>query len=235
MSLSLRNFERICFFTGAGLSAESGVPTYRGKGGMWSQYNYEEYACQEAFDRNPEKVWDFHNARREVVAGCDPNRAHRLIADIKREKPGTSIITQNIDGLLQRAGATDVIELHGSLWRVRCPCDGSKVENFDVPFVASKCSCGDDWRPDIVWFGDMLDEGTMLRAQEALAECDCIVSIGTSGVVYPAAVLPQIAVQIGATSIEINPEETAVSQLYEHCLRGPASEMLERLWNDSSA
>lgn len=231
MSVTLRDFDSICFFTGAGLSAESGVPTYRGKGGTWSQYNYEDYACQPAFDRDPEKVWAFHNARREAVAACEPNRAHHLIAEIQQAKPGTTIITQNIDGLQQRAGAKDVTELHGSLWRMRCPCDGSVTERFDVPLQTLKCPCGDYWRPDIVWFGDILDERSLDRAQEALAGCDCLVSVGTSGVVHPAAALPRIAVAVGAVSIEINPEETAVSHLYQIRLRGSASEMLERLWN----
>lgn len=233
--LSLRDFDRICFFTGAGLSAESGVPTYRGKGGTWSSYNYEEYACQAAFDRDPEKVWRFHNMRRAAVAACAPHRGHQLIAEIQQAKPHTAVITQNIDGMLQRAGVRDVIELHGSLWRLRCPCDGAVVENHDVPLLDLKCPCGDEWRPDIVWFGDMLDERRIEEAQAALAGCDCIVSIGTSGVVYPAAALPQIAVQIGAVSVEINPEETAVSHLYQHCLRGSASETLERLWKPSPA
>ena len=116
----LRDFRKIVFFTGAGLSAESGIPTYRGKGGMWTEYDYEDYACQRAFDRDPDKVWDFHDKRRAAVAACEPNAGHRVIAEIQKAQPGTVVVTQNIDGLHARAGSADVVELHGSLWRVRC-------------------------------------------------------------------------------------------------------------------
>src|SRR5262249_43575873 len=114
------DFQRIVFFTGAGLSVESGIPTYRGKGGMWAEYDYEDYACQRAFDRDASRVWDFHDMRREAVAKCNPNPGHEIIANVQAEKPSTAVITQNIDGLHGRSGAKDVVELHGSLWRVRC-------------------------------------------------------------------------------------------------------------------
>jgi NAD-dependent deacetylase len=228
--IKLRDFERIVFFTGAGLSAESGIPTYRGKGGIWSKYNYEDYACQRAFDRDPEKVWDFHDKRREMMGSCEPNDAHRIIAEVQREIPATRIVTQNIDGLHQRAGATGAIELHGSMWRARCERCRKVVENFEAPISSRKCECGTYWRPDIVWFEDPLDFETIQAAQESIAQCDLLVSIGTSGVVYPAADLPRIAVAQGATCVEINPEETAVSSWYQHHLRGPASEMLRRVW-----
>ena len=226
----LRNFSRIVFFTGAGLSAESGIPTYRGHGGIWKQYNYKEYACQRAFDRDPEKVWDFHDVRRGRVAACAPNAGHGIIAAVQREKPGTVVITQNIDGLHQRAGAREVIELHGSLWRVRCDRDGVIVANDQVPIHPRRCACGDYWRPDIVWFEDSLNPEVLERAGDALARCDAIVSVGTSGVVYPAAELPRIAVRNGAVSIEINPEDTPVSHLYRHRIRATASEALATLW-----
>ena len=228
----LREFERIVFFTGAGLSAESGIPTYRGRGGIWKEYNYEDFACQRAFDRDPEKVWDFHDTRRERVAACEPNEGHRIIAEILREKPDCVVVTQNIDGLHQRAGVDDprVIELHGSLWRVRCDRHGVVVANDQVPINPRRCACGAYWRPDIVWFEDMLDARVLERAGDALAKADAIVGIGTSSVVYPAADLPRIAVSNGAASIEINLEDTPVSHLYQHRLRMPASEALSQLW-----
>jgi NAD-dependent deacetylase len=226
---SFRGYNSIIFFTGAGMSAESGVPTYRGKGGIWSQYNYEEYACQRAFDRDPEKVWDFHDKRRAAVAACEPNAGHRLIAELQKEKPATAIITQNIDGLHQRAGATEVIELHGSLWRVRCDDERTVREDRSVPLSSRTCRCGAHLRPDIVWFEDALNPQVVARAVNALKRCDLLVSVGTSGVVYPAADLPRLAMQGGAVTVEINPEETPVSQLYQHHLRGSASEMLARL------
>ena len=229
--LGIRVFDRIVFFTGAGLSAESGIPTYRGHGGIWKQYNYEDYACQRAFDRDPEKVWDFHDARRERVAACAANEGHRIIAEVLRDRPGSCVVTQNIDGLHQRGGADParVIELHGSLWRVRCDRDGVVVPNDHVPINSRKCSCGDYWRPDIVWFEDSLDYRVLERAGDVLAKADAIVSIGTSGAVYPAADLPRIAMANGAVSIEINLEDTPVSHLYQHRLRMPSSEALAQL------
>jgi NAD-dependent deacetylase len=224
-----RDFERIVFFTGAGLSSESGIPTYRGRGGLWHEYNYEDYACQRAFDRHPEKVWDFHDKRREAVAKCEPNDGHRIIAEVQRERPLTGVITQNIGGLHSRAGARDVIELHGSLWRVRCDREATVREDTSVPMSPRTCSCGAYLRPDIVWFEDMLDPGNLHRARKLLEQADLIVSIGTSGVVYPAADLPRIAVAAGAVSVEINLEDTPVSSLYQHRLRGKASELLAEL------
>jgi NAD-dependent deacetylase len=221
-----RDFQRILFFTGAGLSAESGIPTYRGKGGIWAEYDYEDYACQRAFTRDPEKVWDFHDKRRAAVAKCEPNEGHRIIAEVQRERADTGVVTQNIDGLHARSGARDVVELHGSLWRVRCDREKIVRDDTSVPMTPRQCSCGAYWRPDIVWFEDALDEKNLQRAQELLLACDLLVSVGTSGVVYPAAELPRIAMRSGATTVEINLEDTPVSDLYQHRLRGKASEML---------
>jgi NAD-dependent deacetylase len=229
MTPRLADFERIVFFTGAGLSSESGIPTYRGAGGIWKEYNYEDYACQRAFDRDPEKVWDFHDKRRAAVAACAPNAGHELIAKIQRDKPATAIITQNIDGLHARAGGRDVMELHGSLWRVRCDRDRIVQDDTTVPMSPRKHTCGGYWRPDIVWFEDSLDHRVLQRAIDALGQADLIVSIGTSGVVYPAADLPRIAVEAGAVAIEINLEDTPVSHLYEHRLRGKAGDVLPTL------
>ena len=220
------DFERILFFTGAGLSAESGIPTYRGKGGMWTEYDYEDYACQRAFDADPDKVWDFHDKRRAAVAACEPNDGHRIIAEVQRERARTSVVTQNIDGLHQRSGATDPVELHGSLWRVRCDRENIVRDDTSVPMSPRKCTCGTFFRPDIVWFEDSLDHRVVRRARELLEGCDLLVSVGTSGIVYPAADLPRVAMQNGATSVEINLEDTPVSSLYQYRLRGKASEML---------
>lgn len=228
-AIRLEDFERIVFFTGAGLSAESGVPTYRGTGGIWAEYDYNTYACQDAFDRDPDKVWDFHDKRRAAVAACKPNRAHEIVAATQRDKPSTIVITQNIDGLHQRAGATNVIELHGSLWRVRCDTEKTVRSDESVPIASRRCACGAYLRPDIVWFGDKLAASSLRRAFAALASCDLLVSIGTSGVVHPAATLPKIAVIAGATAVEVNLEDTAVSHLYPHHLRGKATALLARM------
>ena len=226
----LASFQRIVFFTGAGLSAESGVPTYRGSGGIWQRYHYEDYACQRAFDRDPARVWAFHDERRAQVAACEPNAAHRLIARIQREKPGTRIVTQNIDGLHQRAGAGAVLELHGSLWRMRCSREGRLIEDHSVPLATHHCECGAWLRPDLVWFEDALDPDVFQAAADAIISCDCFLSIGTSGLVYPAAGLPRVAKYAGAFTIEINPEDTPLSSSFDACLRGTACEALLPLY-----
>jgi NAD-dependent deacetylase len=228
-AIKLSDFERIVFFTGAGMSAESGIPTYRGAGGIWKEYNYEDYACQRAFDRDPEKVWDFHDKRRAAVAACEPHEGHRIVAEIQKTRPGTIIVTQNIDGMHQRAGATEVTELHGSMWRVRCDDEGIVREDTTTPMNPRKCSCGAYWRPGIVWFEDQLDDRVVRRASEALDQCDLLVSVGTSAVVYPAADLPRIAAARGAVTVEVNLEDTAMTHLYQHRLRGKASDILREL------
>jgi NAD-dependent deacetylase len=230
--LKFRDFKKIVFFTGAGMSAESGIPTYRGAGGIWGQYNYEDYACQRAFDRNPEGVWDFHDKRREMVKSKEPNPGHLIVAEVQKRQPGTKVVTQNIDGMHQRAGAEVEAELHGSLWRVRCDPENITRPDETTPMSPRKCTCGGYWRPDIVWFEDQLDHRVVRRAREALEECDLLVSVGTSAVVFPAADLPRIAKQAGAVTVEINLEDTAMSQLYEHRLRGKASELLAQLNSD---
>lgn len=224
---SVWDFDRVVFFTGAGMSAESGVPTYRGAGGTWSQYPWEEVACQEAFERDPEKVWDFHDLRREKTGACAPHRGHHLVAEVQAEKPGTVIVTQNIDGMHQRAGATTVYELHGSMWRLRA--DGRCVFNDEVPLSSRRAPSGAYWRPDIVWFGDPLRPDVIRASLEAMTSCDLLISVGTSAVVFPAAELPIHAKRAGALLVEVNPEETPLSDAYDVHLRMPASQALEEL------
>lgn len=225
--LNLDDFNRIVFFTGAGLSAESGIPTYRGAGGIWDQYDYREYACEAAFEADPEKVWEFHLKRRSFVRGCAPNQGHQLIADLAGSRPGVTVITQNIDGLHQRAGSAQVIELHGGLFRSRCPRDGKTIaaEVHDQ----LRCDCGTWLRPDIVWFGDSLDRAVIMAAMDAVESCDLLIAVGTSAMVYPAAGLPISARERGAYLVEINLEDTPLSGLYHRQLRGSASAMLAEL------
>ena len=226
----MKDFQHIVFFTGAGLSVESGIPTYRGQGGVWENYNYQEYACQEAFANDPEKVWDFHDKRRAIIKSCSPNPAHEIIAKVQQQHPRTTIITQNIDGLHQRSGAQNVIELHGSIWRLRCPESGNLEENFETPLKQRKSTSKSWWRPDIVWFGDPLREETIQTALNALQQCDLFLCIGTSAVVYPAAQMPQIAIDNGAETIEINPEETPISALFKRRMQTSASHALKELF-----
>jgi NAD-dependent deacetylase len=225
-------YKRIVFFTGAGMSAESGVPTYRGRGGVWSQYNYEEYACQEAFDRHPEKVLKFHELRRKAVLECEPHAGHAVITELQKKHPHICIVTQNIDGMHQRAGSKEVVELHGSLWRVRCELHGVREDIGEI-YKRTTCEICDNWlRPDIVWFGDSLEQEVVLRATAEIAACDLLISIGTSGVVYPAAGFPAIAKQNGAHCIEINPEPSPVSGLYNENIREAAGKALPELFED---
>ncbi len=229
-ALDPADFESIVFFTGAGMSAESGVPTYRGQGGIWHQYNWEEYACQEAFDRNPAAVVEFHQQRRRAVATCKPHSGHELITRLQKIHSHVSIITQNIDGLHQRSGSDSVLELHGSLWRVRCDYCGSSREDTQDTFLSERCECGRFYRPDIVWFGDCLDQHVIDCALLAVRDCDLFISIGTSGSVWPAAGLPAETQNGGAFCIEINLEETPQSTIFNKIIHGPAGDSLNKVF-----
>lgn len=230
MALRVRDYKRVVFFTGAGMSAESGVPTYRGKGGIWKSYDYENCACQEAFERDPNYVWEFHNFRRGLIAKCEPNAGHALIARCQEQLPDSWVVTQNIDGLHQRAGSTRVHELHGNIWQVRCDRCAFREESREAPLTALSCPrCGAFKRPNIVWFGDSLWSEVLRAVDTLLRSCDLLVSIGTSAVVYPAADMPLVAQRAGAQLVEINPEETPLSHIYRHHFRTSASEALAEL------
>ncbi|MGQ0700062.1 MAG: SIR2 family NAD-dependent protein deacylase [Panacagrimonas sp.] len=213
------------------MSAESGVPTYRGSGGVWSQYNYEEYACQAAFDRNPLKVLDFHELRRGKALTCAPHAGHLHLAQLQAAFPHISVITQNIDGLLQRAGVAVLAELHGSLWRQRCHAHGISEDLEAGAYRHRRCPQCDTWlRPDITWFHDNVDSQVFDRATACVSQTDLFVSIGTSGVVWPAAGFAEQARAVGAKMIEINPEDNDASQLYVTRVRATASESIPRLF-----
>ncbi len=225
-----KQYRKIVFFTGAGMSAESGVPTYRGSGGIWDQYNWQEYACQEAFDQDPKKVLEFHELRRQAVLKCQPHKGHSIIAAIEKQHSGVSIVTQNIDGMHQRAGSRNVMELHGSIWRLRCPVHGPR-DDMGKTYERYQCEiCGNWLRPDIIWFGDMLNEDVIEQSIAAIGESDLFISIGTSGVVFPAAGFPRIARDNGAQCIEINPEPNEMSAIYDEAIRLPAGKALARLF-----
>ncbi len=229
-TIDLGHYEHIAFFTGAGMSAESGVPTYRGHGGIWSQYRWEEYACQEAFDADPEKVMKFHELRRASVLACNPHAGHLAIAELEKKHQRITVVTQNIDGMHQRAGNRNVIELHGSLWRLRCPYDGIS-RDIGETYKNYRCEkCGSWLRPDITWFEDTLDQGVVSEAIAVIRSCDLFVSIGTSGVVYPAAGFPRFAKENNARCVEINPEANEMSFLYDEAIRDRAGKALPKLF-----
>jgi len=225
------DYQHILFFTGAGMSAESGVPTYRGRGGVWHQYNWEAYACQKAFDRDPQKVLKFHEMRRKAALNCHPHDGHRVIAELEKRHPSVTIVTQNVDGMHQRTGSQKVFELHGSYWRVRCSRHGV-TEDIGETYSTYTCpECGEWLRPDIVWFEDQLNQTVITQAMSAIAQCDLFVSIGTSGVVWPAAGFPEIARKNGACCIEINPEPSQQAHLYSDVITEPAGEVLPKLFD----
>ena len=230
--MNLKKYEKIVFFTGAGMSAESGVPTYRGRGGIWHEYKWEEYACQVAFDRYPKKVLDFHELRRIEAMKCHPHLGHEIISKIEKINKNTYIVTQNIDGMHQRANSKKVIELHGSLWKMRCQTENLIFDDLEQgKYFRRKCTCGDWLRPNIIWFQDMLNEKIMSMANNIIIECDLFISIGTSAVVWPAAGYPTLAKDTGSYCIEINPEKTEISNLFHENIRMPASQGLEILFN----
>ncbi|MEX1362036.1 MAG: NAD-dependent deacylase [Nannocystaceae bacterium] len=237
MDVRVRDFGSVVFFTGAGMSAASGVPTYRGKGGIWKEYDYETCACQQAFERDPERVWEFHDYRRGIVSQCSPNAGHEAIARCERARPeAITVVTQNIDGLHQAAGSQRVLELHGSLWRLRCDACGWRGEDRSAPLADIRCpQCGAYKRPDIVWFGDSLDPAVLRAVGEAIAQCDLLIAIGTSAVVYPAAELPLLARRSGARLVEVNPEQTPMSAVYHEHLRMSATEALAMLCDETDS
>lgn len=223
-------FKHIVFFTGAGMSAESGVPVYRGSGGVWRQYHWEKYACQEAFDRDPEQVLAFHEKRRQAVLKCSPHKGHTVIRSIETNYANVTVVTQNIDGMHQRAGTHHVIELHGSLWRLRCSEHGV-IEDWGETYARKRCELCNRWlRPDIIWFQDSLNPQTLQAGLAAVQSCDLFIGIGTSGVVWPAAGFPQVAKDHNARCIEINPEPSTLSGCYDEIIQLPAGEALPVLF-----
>ncbi|HEY5156725.1 MAG TPA: NAD-dependent deacylase [Anaerolineales bacterium] len=228
----LRTSNRLTALTGAGVSQESGLHTFRDKReGLWAQNKPEDLATPEAFDRNPEMVWEFYSMRRLMAGEVQPNPGHLALAEIEHRVPYFSLITQNVDGLHQRAGSKNIIELHGNITRTRCS-DGCGVFSQweDVPSGVPKCpKCGAKLRPDVVWFGEMLPTSELQAAIQAARICDVFFSIGTSGIVQPAATLPFLAKQGGAVLVEINAEETPLTQSADYYFQGKSGEILPEL------
>ncbi len=222
---------RVVVLTGAGVSAESGVPTFRGTDGLWRRHRAEDLATPEAFARDPRLVWAWYDWRRQAIAGCRPNAAHAAIAALERRVPDFLAITQNVDGLHRTAGSRRIVELHGSLWRVRCVAEGLSAENLTVPLhpLPPRCSCGALLRPDVVWFGEALPTEAIRRAYDATEACDVMLVVGTSALVQPAASLPTIAKAHGAYVVEVNVEPTPLTALADESHRGKAGEVLPGL------
>jgi NAD-dependent deacetylase len=221
----------VAVLTGAGISAESGVPTFRGADGLWKTFKPEELATPEAFARDPKLVWEWYNWRRERIAPALPNAAHRALVQLEIKKRNFTLITQNVDGLHDRAGSGRILKLHGDIWRFRCTACGANWPDRRIPLpkIPPHCQCGGLARPGVVWFGETLPEGMMKEAEHAAAGAQVLLVIGTSANVYPAAGLIPFAKQSGAKVIEINTEDTPATSIVDCALRGPAAELLPRL------
>lgn len=228
----LRAAQHLAVLTGAGVSAESGIPTFReAQTGLWAQYDPQDLATPEAFRRNPRLVWEWYAWRRELVSRARPNPGHFALAEMALHVPRFTLITQNVDGLHQQAGSRDVIELHGNLRRTKCFSEELVIDAWaDTGEVPPRCPrCGDRLRPDVVWFGEMLPRQALQAATEAATTCDLFCSIGTSGLVEPAASLARVAMQHGAKVIEINPTATPLTALVTYALSAPAGQVLPAL------
>lgn len=224
--------KKIVVLTGAGISAESGVPTFRGEDGLWKQYRAEELATPAAFDANPKLVWEWYDWRRGIIGKAEPNAGHLAIAAMEDLFPHCSLITQNVDGLHRRAGNTRIIEIHGNLWQVRCVREGRRVrEDYRCPLpeIPPLCECGALLRPHVVWFGESLDQGDLGQAYRLIEECDLFLVVGTSAVVQPVASFPLMAKRGGAFVLEVNMDPTPLSSLADASIQGKAGEILPRL------
>jgi NAD-dependent deacetylase len=230
---ALKKARHVCVLTGAGISAESGIPTFReAQEGLWAQYSPLDLATPEGFERDPELVWRWYEWRRDLVRAAQPNPGHRALARLGNAVPQLTLVTQNVDGLHQRAGSPSVLEYHGNILRDRCTAEQVVAERSEESREAAlpRCaSCGALLRPDVVWFGEMIPAAALLQADAAVADCDAFLSVGTSSLVYPAAGLAEVALRRGIPVLEVNPNPTDLSPHADVVLAGPAGQVLPEL------
>jgi NAD-dependent deacetylase len=229
----LRSSKATVVLTGAGVSAASGIPTFRGDDGLWRQFRAEDLATAEAFAMNPQLVWEWYEWRRAAIQAARPNTAHEVLARWSK-RPGFTLITQNVDGLHERAGTQNLVRFHGSIWELRCAasCGAAPWENHDAPLASlpPTCpACGGIARPGVVWFGENIDPDVLERSSAAAGRADVFLSIGTSSLVYPAAGLLHHAKRNGAFTVEINPGATDVSRMVDLPIAAPAEDALAML------
>ena len=226
----VRGARFVCVLTGAGISAESGIPTFRGAAGLWKQFRPEDLATPQAFKRDPELVWEWYDWRRALIGKAQPNPGHLALAEVERRIPRFTLVTQNVDGLHLKAGSRSVLEVHGSIWNLRCTqCERSWPDS-KVPLPRlPRCECGALARPAVVWFGEELPLSVWLAAESAARACEVFLVVGTSAIVYPAVGLVHLAQSAGAKILEVNTERTAISSSVDCGLIGPAGEILPKL------
>ena len=214
--------------TGAGVSAESGIPTFRGSGGLWKQFRAEDLATPEAFAHDPQLMWEWYDWRRGLIAAAKPNQGHIALAELERRTPNFTLITQNVDDLHERAGSKNILHVHGSIWTVRCMECGREWLDLrsPLPSLPPRCECGGLLRPGVVWFGESLPQDVWRQAERAARKAEIFLVVGTSAVVYPAAGLIHYAQGAGAAVIEVNIEATGAIDTF---LAGPAGELLPQL------
>ena len=225
----LEQLQSMCVLTGAGISAESGVPTFRGADGLWSKFKPEELANFDAFMRNPELVWEWYSYRKKVMKDVSPNAGHLALVKLEQMIPSFTLVTQNVDNLHRRAGNKNILELHGNIERSYCiDCGKFAVDvTMSERKHAPRCShCGGLVRPDVVWFGELLPQDVYAEAEQAARQCGLFLCVGTSAIVYPAASLPLIARRSGAYVVEINVELTELSSKVDETLLGKSGEIL---------
>ena len=225
----LKDSKKIVFVTGAGISQESGIPTFRGKDGLWRNYDAMKLATIDAFYDDPKLVWEWYTERRENIFSANPNPGHATISELEKFC-NVIVLTQNIDGLHQRAGSTNVLELHGSIVRIKCTvCNYIDTISDEFDKLPPLCKCGNILRPDVVWFGEALPQKVWENAIVHASTCDTMIIAGTSLVVSPANTLPIYAKQNNATLIEVNPEETVMSKEMDLSIRETSAIALPNL------
>ena len=229
---SIYSAETITILTGAGISAESGIPTFRAaQTGLWAKFDPEELATPSAFRRNPKLVWDWYTWRRALIAQKKPNSGHRALVELARKVSALHVVTQNVDGLHQAAGSQNVVELHGNIHHNHCMGCGEPASQWDKTQTPPTCPhCNNDYlRPSVVWFGESLSYDIINQAGIAAQQCDVLFSIGTSSLVYPAAILPQIAKENGAIIVEVNPNPTPLTASADFAFQFSAGQFLPAL------
>ena len=234
----IENCSSLAVLSGAGISAESGVPTYRGKEGFWRNFRSEDLATAEAFWNNPRLVWEWYDWRRSAIKDARPNPGHFALAELESLMKKFTLITQNIDGLHQMAGSKNIVEMHGNIWQIRCTKCEDIQQSHKTPLedLPPRCVvCGEIGRPNVVWFGEIIPMHVIDASLKAIEECEVMLIVGTSGIVEPAASMGLVAKQTGKTVIEVNLEYTPNSPLFDMTILGKSGEVLPLLFTSQKA